>query len=109
MTKTGYFFIGKSIYCDMLKVKSAKYYKVKKGQTVAKIARFFCVSERALVKENALNKEVEEGQILRIPMLCGNAYTATPSDTKSKLCGTDENFIKKNGAPFLYPGMRVIL
>ena len=93
----------------MLKIEKRRFYKVKKGQTVAKIARFFCVSERALVKENALNKEVEEGQILRIPEARGNLYTVRAGDTKRLLCGSAENYKKKNGTDVFYIGMRVIL
>ena len=93
----------------MLKMERKKFYKVKKGQTLSKVARAFCLSERALAKANNLRGELFEGQILYIPDLSGNAYTATPTDTPALLCGSRENFIKKNGDSCLYPGMRVIL
>ena len=93
----------------MLKIERKQFYKVKKGQTLAKVARAFCLSERVLAKANKLNGEIYEGQILYIPNLSGNAYTATPADTPALLCGSKENFIKKNGDCPVYPGMRVIL
>ncbi len=93
----------------MLKIERKNFFKVKKGQTLSKVARAFCLSERVLAKANNLRGEVFEGQILYIPNLSGNAYTATPADTPALLCGSKENFIKKNGDSALYPGMRVIL
>lgn len=93
----------------MLKIERKQFYKVKKGQTLSKVATTFCLSERVLAKANGLREELYEGQILYIPDLAGNAYTATPNDTPALLCGSLDNFIKKNGDCVLYPGMRVIL
>lgn len=93
----------------MLKTEIPDFYKVKKGQTLREIATAFCVAERALVKENSLKEPPFEGQILRIPKTCGNAYFATEHDSKTLLCGSEENFCKKNGTEHLYAGMRVIL
>ena len=86
-----------------------KYYKVKKGQTLQGIAVAFCLSPRVLARENGLKSEVTEGQILYIPSFRGNAYTANATDTPVLLCGSEENFYKKNGNVKVYPGMRVIL
>ena len=82
---------------------------MKTGQTVADIAKAFCVSERLLVKENGLTEEPKAGQILKIPQERGNSYTAKAGDTKTLLCGSDENYRRKNGTDILYIGMRVIL
>ena len=93
----------------MLKIQIPDFYKVKRGQTLSEIAAAFCVAERALVKENSLKEPPFEGQILRIPKERGNAYFATFDDSKTLLCGSEENFCKKNGTAHLYAGMRVIL
>lgn len=93
----------------MLKVLWQKYYKVKSGQTLREIAETFCVSERALVRANGLKGEPFCGQVLEIPKLQGNAYTVKQGDTKELLCGSEENFLQKNGTERLYLGMRVIL
>ncbi len=93
----------------MLKREIPKFYKVKKGQTLKEIADAFCVSPRLLVKENCLKKEVWEGQILQIPEEVGNVYTAKAGDTPTLLCGSEENFRRKNGTDQLYPGMFAVL
>jgi LysM repeat protein len=93
----------------MLKMRIGKWYQVKEGQTVADISKAFCVSERLLVQENGLTEEPKAGQILKIPQSRGNAYVARAGDTKKLLCGSDENYRKKNGTDILYIGMRVIL
>ena len=94
---------------DALKKEENTYYFVKSGQTVREIADFFCVAERLLVKENALKAQPHAGQILRIPQEKGNAYYVKAGDTKRLLCGSEENYAKKNGTNIIYIGMRVIL
>lgn len=93
----------------MLTIEIPTYYKVKKGQTVRAIATAFCVAERLLVKENGLTQEPFQGQLLLIPKVRGNAYTAVDGQTKALLCGNDSRFEERNGTTLLYPGMRVIL
>lgn len=93
----------------MLKVRVPKYYKVKEGQSLREIAETFCVAERLLAKENGLTKQPFAGQVLKIPLERGNVYTAREGDSKALLCGSEENFVRKNGTDVLYLGMRVIL
>ncbi|MBQ8322479.1 MAG: LysM peptidoglycan-binding domain-containing protein [Clostridia bacterium] len=93
----------------MLKLEVRNYYKVKRGQSLREIASAFCVAERLLILENGLTEEVREGQLLRIPAERGNAYVAQCGQDKALLCGSGENFRRKNGTDTLYPGMRVIL
>ena len=90
-------------------MQNRKYYKVKTGQTLKEIADAFCVAERLLVKENGLTCEPPVGRVLKIPAERGNVYTARAGDTPALLCGSEENFVRKNGTGLLYPGMRVIL
>ncbi len=71
------------------------------------IADYFSVSERLLVRENGLTEAPSSGQILRIPTERGNAYTVREGDTKALLCGSEDNFHRKNGTDAFYIGMRV--
>lgn len=93
----------------MLKMEIRQYYQVKDGQALRCIAEAFSVSERLLIQENNLTGEPFAGQILRIPAERGNAFTAQAGQSKSLLCGSEENYRKKNGTDILYIGMRVIL
>ena len=93
----------------MLKLEIPEFYKVQAGQTLKQIASVFSVSERLLIKENKLTEEVKKGQILRIPTERGNLYTVREGDTKSLLCGSEENYEKRNGTSVFYPGMKVVL
>ncbi len=93
----------------MLKTVIPKFYKVKKGQTLAVIARAFSTTESLLVRENGLVAPIFEGQVLKIPRVRGNLYVAQAGEGKSLLCGSAENFEKRNGTTVLFPGMRVML
>lgn len=93
----------------MLRVEKRKFYRVQAGQTLKDIACFFGVSEFLLAKCNHLNAPPFAGQILFIPNERGNAYVVKAGDSKALLCGSEENFQRKNGTDFLYLGMRVIL
>ena len=93
----------------MLKTEIPKFYKVKKGQTLSAIARAFSTTESLLVRENGLSAPIFEGQILKIPCVRGNFYVAKAGESKALLCGSEENFEKRNGTTVLFPGMRVML
>ena len=91
----------------MLKTERKRYYKVKKGQTLAEISAYFSVSEYLLSNENKLTQAPFAGQVLRIPNERGNAYTVQAGDTKELLCGSEENYRRKNGTDAFYIGMKV--
>lgn len=93
----------------MLRLEQRKFYRVQVGQSLKEIARAFCVSEFLLAKCNGLKSPPFAGQVLFIPSENGNAYVAKQGDDKTLLCGSVENFERKNGTDILYPGMRVIL
>lgn len=93
----------------MLKTERKSYYQVKNGQTLRQIADFFSVAESLLVKANALTAPPKAGQILFIPAETGNVYFVREGDTKVLLCGSEENYRRKNGTDVFYIGMRVIL
>lgn len=93
----------------MLKFQSSTLYRVKEGQTLKEIAEAFSVSAFLLVKINGLTSEPFVGQILEIPKERGHAYFVKAGDTKALLCGSEENFLRKNGTDVFYIGMRVVL
>ena len=83
-------------------------HRVCRGQTLASIARAFGVPPRLLAAQNALACEVEEGQLLTIPP-AGNLYRVQGGESCTLLCGSVENFQKRNGTKFLYPTQEVLL
>ena len=93
----------------MLKTEIPRMYKVKRGQTIRDAAEAFRLHESAIIACNRLDGEPREGEILRIPDLRGNLYTARAGEDKKLLCGSEENFREKNMTDLLYPGMRVLL
>ena len=93
----------------MLNAEKRKFHIVKAGQTAEKIAEFYSVSVYLLVRENGLTEQPFAGQIVKIPQEQGNAYFVKEGDTKALLCGSDENYARKNGTDVFYIGMRVIL
>ena len=93
----------------MLKTEQKQWHTVRAGQSVKEIARFYSVSERLLVKRNALQAQPHIGQILEIPCEKGNVYTVKAGDTKGALCGSEERFERLNGTKIFYIGMQVII
>ncbi len=93
----------------MLRKEKVKYYKVKNGQTLDEIAAFFSVAEGLIIRENHLTEAPHAGMLLKIPTEQGNVYIVQAGDTKALLCGSAENYFKKNGTDVFYIGMRVIL
>lgn len=88
---------------------SCAYYRVKRGQTVREIARAFLLPARVLAAANGLVEEVRAGQVLRIPPRAGNLYTVRGGESKTLLCGSPENFFKKNATSCLYPMQEIFL
>ena len=86
-----------------------KYYQVKKGQTIERIAERFSLPPTLIVKENGLKQQVYAGQILRIPIVRGHLYAVKLGDDKTLVCGNEENYRKKNGTELLYPYQKIFL
>ena len=93
----------------MLKTEQRKYYQIKKGQTLKDVADAFSVSPVLLAKENDLKNDVFVGQIVKIPSARGNRYVVKEGDTKKLLCGSEQEYFRKNGTDAFYIGMEVIL
>jgi hypothetical protein len=92
----------------MLSFFEKRIYKVKRGQTLKSLATEAGVTAYLLVRENALSGELFEGQILYLPPR-GNLYTVRAGDSKRFLCGSEENYEKRNGTDIFYLGMKVLL
>ena len=92
-----------------LLLSTPEYYRVKKGQTLQEIANAFHLPPRVLAYKNGLFEEPRAGQILYIPPACGNLYTVRGGESKALLCGSKENFEKKNCTKLLYPAQVVLL
>ena len=90
-------------------LKHAPYYRVKRGQTLALIAETFRIPVSVLVKENALEKEVEEGQVLSIPASRFHLYRVRGGESKTLLCGSAAQFRELNATDCFYPGQIVFL
>lgn len=93
----------------MLKLEEKKLHIVKRGQTLSGVARVYQIPEFALVKENELTGELYAGQVLILPEKQGNYYTAQAGDDYALLCGSKENYERKNGTKILYPQMKIWL
>lgn len=86
-----------------------EYYVVKRGQTAAAIAAYFQIPVTLLIKENGLKAEPYEGQIVKIPQARGHLYEVQAGDNKKLLCGSKENYQKRNGTQILHAGMKIFL
>lgn len=93
----------------MLKLEVKQFHTVRAGQTLRAIAQTYQIPERVLAKENSLTCEPTVGSVLRLPIQQGDYYTAQAGDTKALLCGSKENYERKNGGSILYPEMKVWL
>ena len=93
----------------MLQIQTPVYYQVKEKQTVRQIAAAFGVSPYLLARENGLTAEPPIGSVLRIPNRRGTVYTVKAGESKTLLCGSEEEYLKGNGTSVFYIGMRVIL
>lgn len=89
--------------------RNCEFYRVKKGQRVREIACAFGLPPRVLARENGLTEEAEEGQILKIPQERRNLYLVQGGESKTVLCGSAENFEKRNGTTRLYPTQIIFL
>ena len=85
---------GESIPLDLTETFGWKSYKVKKGDSVSKIAASFSVSIDAIIASNNITnaRALREGEVLRIPNMDGIPYTVKNGDSLSGLS-------KKMGVP----------
>lgn len=93
----------------MLKRYIPEFYPVKKNQTLEEIAEAFFLPPAVLVAANNLKERPKEGEVLYIPKPSGNLYSVQAGESKTLLCGSEENYEKKNKTTILYPGQKVFL
>jgi len=72
---------------DLSETFSWQTYKVKKGDSVSKIAAAFSVSMDAIISSNSITnaRTLREGEVLRIPNMDGIPYTVKSGDSLSKI------------------------
>ncbi len=92
-----------------LSLERPAFYRVKRGQTICSVAKTYHIPPRLLAAENSLTEELSEGQVLRIPPAEGHLYVVRGGESKTLLCGSPENFRKKNGTDCFYIGQTILL
>jgi len=78
---------GETIPLDMTEAFAWQSYKVKKGDSVSKIAAAFSVSMDAIIASNGITnaRSLREGETLRIPNMDGIPYVVKSGDSLSKI------------------------
>jgi len=78
---------GETIPLDMTETFAWQNYKVKKGDSVSKIAAAFSVSMDAIIASNGISnaRSLKEGETLRIPNMDGIPYVVKNGDSLSKI------------------------
>jgi murein DD-endopeptidase MepM/ murein hydrolase activator NlpD len=78
---------GETIPLDMTETFAWQNYKVKKGDSVSKIAAAFSVSMDAIIASNGITnaRALREGETLRIPNMDGIPYVVKNGDSLSKI------------------------
>ncbi len=92
-----------------LELEQKTYYRLKKGQSLADVAKVYGVPPRVLAALNGLKEEPQEGRVLEIPAERRNLYTVRGGESKAMLCGSDKNFEERNKTKLLYIGQTVWL
>lgn len=92
-----------------LSLKQTRYYRVKRGQTLALIAETFRIPAPVLARENALTSDVEEGQVIIVPAVRRDVYCVRGGESKTLLCGSAARFSELNATACLYPGQIILL
>ena len=85
---------------------------MQKGDGVLSLSQKFCVPTFDLIRDNNLNKEIEEGDILF--MNCpDNVYCVRPQDTEESVAQrfgvTSKDILEKNGIAYLFYGLVIKL
>jgi murein DD-endopeptidase MepM/ murein hydrolase activator NlpD len=78
---------GEKIPLDLTEVFAWQSYKVKRGDSVSKIASAFSVSMDAIIASNGITnaRSLREGEVLRIPNMDGIPYTVKNGDSLSAI------------------------
>ena len=88
------------------------FYRVKRGDTLLSVCEFFNLSVIKAVKDNMLEKDIEEGDMLII-YKDENLYEVQPLETFSsiskKLCISEEELRRLNPIPYLFYGLKIVI
>lgn len=88
-----------------------RFYRVQKNDTVLSVSEKFKVPVSKIIKDNELNSEIREGDIIYIES-GKTAYTVLATDTVESIClkfGVNrDDFVKKNGE-YVFFGETVII
>ncbi len=88
------------------------FYRVKRGDTFLSVCEFFNLSVISLIRENMLENDIEEGDML---IICTdeNLYEVQPLETfysiSKKLGVTEEELKRLNPIPYLFYGLKIII
>lgn len=92
-------------------VKSSFIYKVGKDETVFSLADKFHTTVEVIVKLNALNEPIKNGQYLLIEKIEGEEYYVKPTDTIFSIASCDAikktEIVAKNKIEFIYVGQKL--
>ena len=108
---------GDDIPFDLTETFSWQNYKVKKGDSVSKIAAAFSVSMDAIIASNGISnaRSLREGEVLKIPNMDGIPYTIKSGDSLSGISASmgvpleailDANDIQSD---IVYSGMNIFI
>ncbi len=89
------------------------FYRVEKEDSLVKICNRFGVALSVVIKQNALEREVERGDLLYIEKCDGLVYTAQPLDTPNSIAkkfGVSESeLLTKNGIEYVFYGLNIYI
>ena len=89
-------------------------YRVKKDDTLFKVAKTFNISPFYLIKTNQLTSEIQSGDLLVINLQTTTCYQVKPFEQKEqilkKFCITEREFENLNGKiPYLFCGQTIAI
>ena len=89
------------------------FYRVKTGDDLLSVSAKFSVPAGIIVADNALKKELTEGDVLFLRRSGGKFYTVKPEDTlesvAEKFGVSPENILEKNKIPYGFAGETIII
>lgn len=88
------------------------FYRVNSGESLVSICRRFNASIETTIKENLLNSEVEEGDLLLIKSY-NNVYIAKAGDSYQSIANKfnvlKANLLEKNNLEYVFYGLPIII
>ncbi len=89
------------------------FYRVTKLDTVLSISTKFKIPPSKIIKDNLLEEEISEGDLLYLEELDGNIITVSPKDSllslSKKFNITEEEILRKNNIDYIFIGQILII